>query len=114
MYNKRQFNTKTSMKVNKSTDGESMELKMARITQNKEPIKDGADLIYTDRKDGVQAGFNIRTDRFEVAIEAMDIVQQSKMARRQEFIKKLEEKNNPQQKAGETAGDTGGSNEVSK
>ena len=32
---------------------ESLEHKVKRILNNKEPIKDGAPLIYTERKDGV-------------------------------------------------------------
>ena len=52
--------------------GESIEHKVRRIVNNKEPIKDGAPLIYTERKDGVQPSYNIRTDRFEVAVEAMN------------------------------------------
>lgn len=33
--------------------------------------------IYTEKKDGVQPEFDIRTDRFEVAIDAMDKINQS-------------------------------------
>lgn len=34
-------------------------------------------IIYTEKKDGVQPEFDIRTDRFEVAIEAIDKINQS-------------------------------------
>ena len=40
----------------------------------KEPITDGAPIIYTPFKEGVKPEYNIRTDRWEVAIEAMDKV----------------------------------------
>lgn len=33
--------------------------------------------IYTEKKDGVQPEFDIRTDRFEIAIDAMDKINQS-------------------------------------
>jgi hypothetical protein len=72
----------TGLEVNQSLEGETIEQKMERVTQNNEPIKDGAPLIYTDAKDGVQAGYNIRTDRFEVAVEAMDKVVKSNVAKR--------------------------------
>jgi hypothetical protein len=75
-------NRGTSLKVNKSYEGETIEQKVERVTQNGDPIKDGAPLIYTDRKDGVQAGYNIKTDRFEVAVEAMDKVHRSDIAKR--------------------------------
>lgn len=68
----------------KSYVGETIEAKVRRIVNNKEPIKDGAPLIYTDRKDGVLPGYNIRTDRFDVAVEAMDKVTKSKLAKRAE------------------------------
>ena len=34
-------------------DGESIENKVQRITENNEPITDGAPIIYTNREDGV-------------------------------------------------------------
>lgn len=33
--------------------------------------------IYTEKKDGVKPEFDIRTDRFEIAIDAMDKINQS-------------------------------------
>lgn len=78
----KQFTT-TTINVNQSIEGETIEQKVERVTQNREPIKDGAPLIYTERKEGVQAGYNIRTDRFEIAVEAMDKVSKSKIAQRE-------------------------------
>jgi len=68
-------------------EGETIEMKVRRILSNKEPIKDGAPEIFTDRKDGVQGAYNIRTDRWEVAAEAMDLVTKSKLAKREEKAK---------------------------
>lgn len=53
-------------------EGESIETKCARILQNKEPITDTAPIIYTAKKDGVLPAYNIRTDRFDIAIDAYD------------------------------------------
>lgn len=75
--------TSSKLKGVKPYTAESIEQKVHRIMTNKEPIKDGAPVIYTDRKDGVLAGYNIRTDRFEVAVDAMDKVTKSKIARRE-------------------------------
>lgn len=77
----------TTIKANKSTEGETIEQKFQRILNNKEPIKDGAPLIYTDRKEGVKAGYNIRADRFEIALEATDKIAKSINARREEKAK---------------------------
>lgn len=74
---------RTTLTVNTSYEGETIEMKIERIVNNKEPIKDGAPLIYTDRKDGVNPDHDIRTDRFEHAIEAMDKVSKAKIAKRE-------------------------------
>lgn len=65
-------------------EGEPIEKKVARIQNEKEPITDSAPLIFTERKEGVKAAYNVRTDRFEIAAEAMDKVSASHMAKRQE------------------------------
>ena len=59
-------------------EGELIEEKVARLTQEKSPINDGAPIIYTERKDGVLPAYNIRTDRFDIALEAMDKIGKSK------------------------------------
>ena len=59
-------------------EGETIETKVARITQNKEPITDSAPIIFTEKKDGVLPAYNIRTDRFDIALEAMDKIGRSK------------------------------------
>ena len=58
-------------------EGETIERKVARITLTKEPITDTAPIIYTEKKDGVQPEFDIRTDRFEIAVDAVDKINQS-------------------------------------
>lgn len=51
--------------------GEPIEIKIARLLSQEEPIKDQVPLIYTERKTGVNPEYNIRTDRFMIAMEAM-------------------------------------------
>jgi len=80
MYKQNKY-TRTSIEINQSIQGETIEQKIERVTTNKEPIKDGAPLIYTDRKDGVLAGYNIKTDRFEIALDAIDKIQKSQTAK---------------------------------
>lgn len=55
-------------------EAESIEQKVRRVLDENEPITDGAPLIYTPLKEGVKPEYNIRTDRWQVAIEAMDKV----------------------------------------
>lgn len=77
----------TELHINTATEGEPIEVKIERIISNKEPIKDGAPIIYTPRAEGIRASTNIRTDRFEIAIEGMDKVAKSYKARREEKAK---------------------------
>lgn len=59
-------------------EGERLELKIERMTQNNEPIGDSAPLIYTPRKDGVIAAYDIRTDKWDIALEAMEKVNRTR------------------------------------
>lgn len=75
---------RTSIISNDSVEGETIEKKFQRILNNKEKITDGAPLIYTERKQGILAAHNIRTDRWEIALEATEKIQRSLQARREE------------------------------
>jgi hypothetical protein len=65
--------------------GETIETKVRRITENNEPITDGAPIIYTNRDDGVLPAYNIRTDRWEIAQQAMDAVNQANLAKSKNY-----------------------------
>lgn len=58
---------------------EPREVKLRKIINGEaNNMEDGVfPTIYTEKKDGVQPEFDIRTDRFEVAIDAMDKINQS-------------------------------------
>lgn len=86
MYKKNRIN-QTTIVVNETYEGETLEAKIRRIVNNKEPITDGAPMIYTERKDGVQPQYDIRTDRFEIAIDAMDKVAKAQVAKRMSVVK---------------------------
>lgn len=59
-------------------EGERLEIKIDRMTQNNEPIGDSAPLIYTPRKDGVIAAYDIRTDKWDIALDAMEKVNRTR------------------------------------
>lgn len=67
-------------------EGESIESKCARILQNKEPITDTAPIIYTAKEDGVLPAYNIRTDRFDIAMDAYDKITKSS-AKKEQAVK---------------------------
>lgn len=85
MYYAQQPST-TSLKINTAVQGETIEQKVSRIVNNKEPIKDGAPITYTERQDGVIPAFDVRTDRFELAVEMTDYQTKSKLAKREQSI----------------------------
>lgn len=74
---------KSTIKSAEVFEGETIEQKIERIVSNKEPITDGAPEIFTDRSDGVISAYNIRTDRWEVATDAMDAVHANTAAKRE-------------------------------
>lgn len=81
---KRPIFKNSAIHINQGMEGESIERKFERMLENKEGITDGAPIIFTERKDGVQAGYNIRTDRFEIALDGMDTINKSLQAKREE------------------------------
>lgn len=64
-----------------------------------EPIKDQVPLIYTEKKTGVNPEYNIRTDRFMIAMEAMGKISNYKTS---EYLRSgnagVEDKNSDKQK----------------
>lgn len=64
---------------NLTYQAEPREVKLRKIINGEaNNMEDGVfPIIYTEKKDGVQPEFDIRTDRFEVAIDAMDKINQS-------------------------------------
>lgn len=72
----------TSIRVNESYEGESIEEKIEKMLANNEPLESISPMIYTERKDGVLPEYDIRTDRFEIAREAMTKVSGAEIAKR--------------------------------
>lgn len=74
----------TLINCNDSYEAESIEEKMRKVLANQEPIEQAAPNIYTERKEGVLPAYDIRTDRFEIAIDAADRITAAVEAKRQE------------------------------
>lgn len=79
---KKEIKDNSRLSINNSIEGESIEDKIERILSNGEPITDTAPIIYTPRNEGVKPEYDIRTDRFELAVEAMGHVSKSQIAKR--------------------------------
>lgn len=82
---------RSSIRTNVAYESESLEKKLRRTIASGQPIDNVCEVIYTDRKDGVLPQYDIRTDRFEVALNAMDKFTRSAAARREEIIKANED-----------------------
>lgn len=93
--------SESRLQINNSFEGETIETKVRRITENNEPISDGAPVIYTDRKEGTKPEYNIRTDRFDIALDAMDYVNRSRTAKRLEIVKNVSSNDEPIQATGD-------------
>ena len=82
-------------------DGESIETKVERVVQNKEPIEDGAEIMYTEKKLGVQPQYNIRTDKWEIAQEAMNLAHANRIAKSNGTLEQWQKEQQQQQEKNE-------------
>lgn len=55
-------------------EGESIEKKIDRMTQTQEPIGETAPIVYTTKTEGIIPAYDIRTDKWEIAQDAMSKV----------------------------------------
>lgn len=69
---------------NKSYEGEYLETELERITTQNIPIQALSPMYYTERNKGVMPETNIRTDRWEIAQNAMGHVSRAKIAKREQ------------------------------
>ena len=74
----------TNICVNESYEAERLEFKIQKMVDAKEPIGSEVTPMYTERRDGVLPQYDVRTDRFEIALEAMDKISKSEIAKREE------------------------------
>lgn len=73
----------TTMRVNASYEGESLEKQLQKATTSKIPIEATSPIIFTEKKNGVMPETDIRTDKWEIAREAMGAVHKTAIAKRQ-------------------------------
>lgn len=73
--------------INMVEEGETLIKKIQRILDENEPLTDGAPTIYTPKQAGVRDDCNIRTDKWTLAMNAMDRVNNYKL---NEYLKKEE------------------------
>ena len=91
--------------VNKTVEGEMLEDMIKRAVTEMTPIEENAPIIYTPRKEGVKAEYNIRTDRMDIALEAATAYNEHYYGQRMEYYKEPE---NPNDNGNEGGNDGGG------
>ncbi len=72
---------KTQIRTEKPPVGESIEEKVRKASTQNTPIDAISPMLYTNAKDGVLAATNIRADRFDIALDAIDHYQASESAK---------------------------------
>lgn len=76
----------SSIVLDSTREGERIEDVVDRAVNNNEPITADSPIIYQSRNEGVNPAYDPRTDRFEIAQEAMGSVAKSKIARRENIV----------------------------
>lgn len=79
---------KRLLRINNSEVGDDLMTKLRMRTEsNKDMNAPGRPLLYTERKHGVIPEGNPRTDRWDIAQDAMDYIARTKAARRDAYDK---------------------------
>lgn len=96
MYNENSIgHVKSDIKRLPTEIGESIEEMIRRCTETNEPIEASAPMIYTDKDDGVLPQYDIRADRFDIALDAIDKYNASEAAKTAENPVKVSETTAP-------------------
>lgn len=90
----------STIRCNNSYEAKPLERVLEEVTTMNQPIEMDAPLIYTERKDGVRAQYDIRTDRFEIGADAMNKIATELQNRRN---KKVEDNSESKTEPNKTA-----------
>lgn len=95
---KQKYRPTTSLAVNESVEGETIETRIERLLANGDENPEVKELIFTRAEDGVIGGFDIRHDWWDEAIEQTSIMAEKnqeldgkRLEKRKEMIKKKQE-----------------------
>lgn len=81
----------STLEVDNSYIAETIEEKVRRLLNNKDDIGQEVPPIYTERKDGVLPQYDIRADKWDIALDAMTTASKTNTAKREAKIKADEE-----------------------
>ena len=77
----------TQIEVESGFEAESIEDQVRRMLKNNEPITAISPEIFTKEGEGVRPEFDIRTDRFDLALDAMKLIEKQELAKSKEVLK---------------------------
>ncbi len=80
----REVKSSTQLSSVDTYTAETIEQKIERVIYSGEPIDTTAPIIYTEKKDGVVAAYDIRTDRFEIALDGFNAIEKMRIAKSEE------------------------------
>ena len=86
------INRKSALRNNSTYVAEPIEKIIQRRLANKEPLDDKVNLLYYDISEGVKAGYDVRTDRFDLALDGVGAIQKSETAKTQSMTKEVNTK----------------------
>ncbi len=93
--------TSTSLNVNQSVEGNTIEEQITELLNNGAPIESEKIPIYTKPSDGVKYGTDIRGDKWEKGIETSEKINADIDRIRAMKVVKKDEENNDGEKGGE-------------
>jgi hypothetical protein len=95
MYNNA-ISSNGTLHVNQSQTGQTIESQIINAQTKGEKLEGNSVLQYSERREGVKPQFDIRTDRFDVALDGFTKIEKSQYAKRQAKLEivKDEEGNN--------------------
>lgn len=79
---KRRITNTGIIRKNETYEAKSIETMLAERMEGQDIEMGGKALLYTEKKDGVIPETNIRSDRWDLAMMALDSVERSRIARR--------------------------------
>jgi hypothetical protein len=99
MYKKPKFES-TSININTSTEGQTIEQKVRLLMENKEPIPAEKSLSYNESRSEILPANDIRTDRFELAVDVNDKLEKNRIAK-SEHLRVIKDKEEAENKGNE-------------
>lgn len=102
---KKGYLTKSKLQGVQTYQGQSLERMIEEAVTQNTPIEKASPIIYTEKKEGVVADYDIRTDRWAIAQQAREKITASRIAKRNEAMKEALSPEEPEKEGEQKSGD---------